>query len=46
MGNNLRKTFFENIPNNEKKVVAAFVTTNAEGALKTKPKVGFEIQPV
>jgi hypothetical protein len=39
MDENLRQTFFEKAKNDEKKVVAAFVAENAEGALKTKPKV-------
>lgn len=39
MNNSLRRTFFEKAKNDEKKVVASFVAANAEGALKTKPKV-------
>lgn len=39
MNENLRRTFFEKAKKDEKKVVAAFVAENAEGALKTKPKV-------
>jgi hypothetical protein len=39
MNHSLRQTFFENAKNDEKKVVASFVAANAEGALKTKPKV-------
>ena len=39
MNNSLRRTFFEKAQNDEKRVVAAFVAANAEGALKTKPKV-------
>lgn len=35
----LRRTFFEKVRKDEKKVVAAFVAENLEGALKTKPKV-------
>lgn len=39
MNDSLRRTFFEKAKNDEKKVVASFVVANAEGALKTKPKV-------
>jgi uncharacterized protein (DUF2461 family) len=39
MNETLRRTFFEKAKKDEKKVVAAFVAENAEGALKTKPKV-------
>jgi uncharacterized protein (DUF2461 family) len=39
MNDNLRRIFFEKAKKDEKKVVAAFVAENAEGALKTKPKV-------
>jgi hypothetical protein len=39
MNENLRRTFFEKAKKDEKKVVAAFVAENLEGALKTKPKV-------
>jgi Conserved hypothetical protein (DUF2461) len=39
MTNVLRQTFFETAKKDEKKVVAAFVAANSEGALKTKPKV-------
>jgi hypothetical protein len=39
MTENLRRTFFEKAKKDEKKIVATFVAENAEGALKTKPKV-------
>jgi hypothetical protein len=39
MNETLRRTFFEKAKKDEKKVVAAFVAENLEGALKTKPKV-------
>jgi uncharacterized protein (TIGR02453 family) len=35
----LRKTIFGGIPKDEKKAIKAFVSQNAESALKTKPKV-------
>lgn len=35
----LRKEFFGGVGSNEKKVVGAFCSHNAESALKTKPKV-------
>jgi hypothetical protein len=38
MNENLRQTFFATAKKDEKKVVQAFVATNSEGALKTKPK--------
>jgi hypothetical protein len=39
MNETLRGTYFEKAKIDEKKVIAAFATTNAPGALKTKPKV-------
>ena len=36
---NMRKEFLRNVPKNEKKAVGAFVSANAENALKVKPKV-------
>ena len=39
MEETLSRTFFEKAKKDEKKVVAAFVAENQEGALKTKPKV-------
>lgn len=39
MSETLRRTFFDKVKKDEKKVVAAFVAENLEGALKTKPKV-------
>lgn len=39
MNESLRRTFFEKAKNDEKKVMASFVAANADGALKTKPKV-------
>ena len=42
MDETLRQTFFEKVKKDDKKVVAAFVAENAEGALKTKPKVIYE----
>ena len=35
----MRKQFLSGVPNDERKAVKAFVKTNAENALKTKPKV-------
>ena len=35
----VRKDFFDGVARNDKKVVNAFVSANAENALKTKPKV-------
>lgn len=35
----MRKEFLGALPNNETKAVKAFVKSNAENALKTKPKV-------
>lgn len=37
----LRKEFLKNAPNNDAKAVKAFVASNAENALKTKPKVSW-----
>jgi hypothetical protein len=42
MADNLRKTFFPGIKNDEKKVVAAFCKMSADNALKTKPKVSLD----
>jgi hypothetical protein len=42
---NMRKEVFGGIPNDEKKVVKAFVTQNGENALKTKPKVSASFLP-
>jgi hypothetical protein len=36
----MRREFFNGIPDDEKKAVQAFVSQNKESALKTKPKVG------
>lgn len=44
MNKELRKVFYDKIKGGEKEVVAAFVEGNAEGALKTKPKVGLLYQ--
>jgi len=41
MENGLRQAFFKGVPKQEAKVVKAFVASNAENALKTKPKVSF-----
>ena len=35
----LRKEFLKGAPKNDAKAVKAFVSSNAENALKTKPKV-------
>ena len=35
----VRREFFDGIPNDGRKAVKAFVSQNQEGALKTKPKV-------
>jgi hypothetical protein len=42
MDDNLRQTFFPDVKNDEKKIVAAFCKMSADNALKTKPKVAFE----
>ena len=39
MDDRLRESFLNGVSKQEKKVVAAFVATNAGNALKTKPKV-------
>ncbi|KAM0095205.1 hypothetical protein ACP6JD_001420 [Aspergillus fumigatus] len=36
----MRREFFNGIPDDEKKAVQAFVSQNKESALKTKPKMG------
>ncbi|QIW94556.1 hypothetical protein AMS68_000074 [Peltaster fructicola] len=41
LNNDLRKEFLKGAPKNDAKVVKAFVASNAENALKTKPK-GFD----
>jgi hypothetical protein len=41
----IRREFLKGVPNDEKKVVKAFVGQNQESALKTKPKVGLSALP-
>ena len=42
----IRREFLNAVPDNEKKVVKAFTDSNAENALKNKPKVGYDQYPV
>ena len=44
MEDGLRSTFLKGVPKQEAKAVKAFVASNAENALKTKPKVSWLYQ--
>lgn len=43
MGDGMRKSFLSRSPKNEAKAVRAFVASNSDNALKTKPKVCYNI---